>query len=106
MTQPTFADGPPVPLLVEGLIDAAALRQLFADLAEAATVLGVREKGAPAAYCEAEPLAAAEAAARLLSGAARAVQVRYVYGGHEWVDTILALPGGFRVVRCRFDGPA
>ena len=106
MTQPTFADGPPVPLLVEGLIDAAALRQLFADLAEAATVLGVREKGAPATYSGAEAVPTETAMARLLSGAARAVQVRYSFGGHEWVDTIVALAGGFRVVRCRYDAPA
>jgi hypothetical protein len=106
MTQPTFADGPPVPLMVEGVIDADTLRHMFAELVAAATVLGIREKGDPAAYSEAEALTTETAMVRLLSGAARAVQLRYQFGGHEWADTILVLPGGFRVVRCRFDSLA
>ncbi|MFO0797028.1 MAG: hypothetical protein U0804_06090 [Gemmataceae bacterium] len=103
MTQPTFSDGPLVPLMVEGAIDAPTLTRLFADLESAASVIGVREKGAPTAYSGAESLTTGTAVSRMLSGAARAVQVRYRFSGHEWVDTILALPGGFRVVRCRFD---
>jgi hypothetical protein len=101
MTQPTFVDGPPVPLMVEGLIDPPTLTRLFADLASAATVLGVREKGGPAEYATNDEMPPATALERLLAGAARAVQVRYRYDGHEWTDTVLATPAGFRVVRCR-----
>lgn len=101
MTQPTFADGPPVPLMVEGVLDPAGLRQLFADLATAATVTGVQEKGGPAEYASGDVMPPAVALNRLLSGAARAVQVRYQFDGHEWTDTVMALPAGFRVVRCR-----
>ncbi len=104
MTQPTFADGPPVPLMVEGLIDAPTLRQLFTDLTLAATPLGIREKGSPTGYTSGGTVTADVALNRLLSGETRAVQVRYQFGGHEWSDTILALPpAGFRVVRCRHD---
>lgn len=100
MTQPTFADGPPVPLMVEGLIDPPTLARLFADIRTAGAVLGVREKGGPAEFAGGEvPLATA--LDRLLAGAARAVQVRYRHDGHEWTDTVLAATGGFRVVRCR-----
>jgi hypothetical protein len=101
MTQPTFTDGPPVPLLVEGHIDAATLQQLFADLASSATVTGVREKGGPTEYSPGADPTPNAALARLLSGAARTVQVRYRFAGDEWTDTIFRAPGGFRVVRCR-----
>lgn len=103
MTQPTFSDGPPVPLMVEGLIDVATLTRLFADIQSAGTVLGVREKGGPTEYAAGEGMPPEVALERLRAGSARAVQVRYRYDGHEWTDTILAQPGGFRVVRCRFD---
>lgn len=103
MTQPTFTEGPPVPLMVDGVIDAATLRQLFADLSTSATVIGVREKGGPTTYTSADELTPVAALARLLAGSARAVQVRYRFTDHEWTDTILSVPLGFRVVRCRHD---
>lgn len=101
MTQPTFSDGPPVPLMVEGTLDAAGLRQLFADLTAAATVVGVRQKGGPAEYTAADDLSADTARDRLLAGAIRAVQIRYRYDGHEWTDTVFATAPGFRVIRCQ-----
>jgi hypothetical protein len=103
MSQPQFDDGPPVPLMVDGMVDTATLRQLFADLATSAAILGVREKGGPTAYASADEPTAEAARDCLLSGAARAVQVRYRFADSEWTDTILALPGGFRVVRCRHE---
>lgn len=103
MTQPTFTEGPPVPLMVDGVIEATTLRQLFADLASSATVVGVREKRSPSAYANADESTPDTAFARLLSGVARATQVRYRFDGHEWTDTILSVPGGFRVVRCRHE---
>jgi hypothetical protein len=103
VNQPTFADGPPVPLMVEGLIDAATLRQLFADLAAAATIISIREKGAPTGYASTAELAPDDALTRLLNGSSRALQVRYHHDGYEWTDTILTTPAGHRVVRCRHD---
>ena len=101
MTQPTFADGPPVPLMVEGLIDPPTLTRLFADIQTAGRVLGVREKGGPAEYAGGDVMPPAVALERLLAGTARAVQLRYHFDGHEWTDTVLATASGFRVVRCR-----
>lgn len=103
MSQPTFADGPPVPLMVEGVLDAAALRQLFADIESAASLIGVREKGGQAEYAAGEVMPPAVALGRLQGGTARAVQIRYQYDGYEWTDTILAVATGFRVVRCRHE---
>jgi hypothetical protein len=106
MSQPQFAEGPPVPLMVEGVIDADTLRRLFAELSAAATIFGVRVKGDPTAYALADEPPPEVALEHLMTGAARAVQVRYRFCNYEWTDTILALPVGFRVVRCRHDsGP-
>jgi len=103
MNEPTFAEGPPVPLMVEGLIDATMLRQLFTDLATAATVTDVREKGDPRGYALPTELTPELVRDRLLSGVTRAVQVRYRYDTYEWTDTILGMPTGYRVIRCRHD---
>lgn len=103
MTRPTLPDEPTVPLMVEGVIDAATLRRLFTDLAAAATVLSVREKGDPREYADPAERTPEAALDRLLTGSARAVQIRYRYDGHEWTDTVIAVPTGFRVVRCRHD---
>jgi hypothetical protein len=103
MNQPTFSDGPPVPLMVEGLIDPPTLTRLFADLEAAATGITVREKGGPGEYAGASEISPSEARDRLLNRVTRAVQIRYQFDGHEWTDTVMALPGGFRVVRCRHE---
>ena len=103
MTQPQFADGPPVPLMTEGTIDAATLSQLVADLLTSAEVLGVREKAGPGAYAAPEDHPLGAAVGRLGAGETRAVQVRYRFNGCEWTDTILPTANGFRVVRCRHD---
>ena len=99
---------PPFPQMVGQLFGqsgpqerAGLLQQLFTDLAAAARVLGVREKGGPTTYASASELTPDAALGRLLAGEARAVQVRYQFAGQEWTDTILSGPGGFRVVRCR-----
>ena len=52
-------------------------------------------------------LAETLAQAGLAAGDFRGVQVRYVYEGKEWCDTLLAAPGGVRLVRiCTDDARA
>jgi hypothetical protein len=101
MNPPLFSDGPPVPMMTEGLINAETLRQLAADLELAAELLGIREKAAAAAYCAPDEASLAACIDHLLNGAIRAAQIRYRYAGNEWTDTITATKDGFRVVRCR-----
>ena len=36
---------------------------------------------------------------RLKAGDVRGVQLRYRYAGREWTDTVLRVPGGYRLVR-------
>lgn len=103
MNQPTFADGPPVPMMVEGTIDDATLRQMFDDLAQSATILGIREKGHGRSYADTNELTPAAALERLLNRTAPAIQIRYRHDGFDWTDTILTTRDAFRVVRCRHE---
>jgi hypothetical protein len=101
MNQPTFADGPPVPLMTEGIIDAATLSRLISELITHATAISVREKAAATAYAGTDHQPLESVLERLLTGATRSVQIRYHFDGHHWTDTIVALPKGFRVLRCK-----
>ncbi|MBL8867973.1 MAG: hypothetical protein KF873_23420 [Gemmataceae bacterium] len=101
MTQPTFSEGPPVPLMVEGTIDSPTLAKMFAEIESHGTLIGIREKAGPGDYAGTEELTPALALDRLQRREARAVQIRYRHDGFEWTDTVLAMPDGFRVVRCR-----
>jgi hypothetical protein len=94
-------EGPAVPPMWQAELDPATLDQLFADLATAAEVLSVRGKADPRVYAAADPLTLAAARNRLTAGDLTAVQLRYRYDGHEWADTLLRAPGGFRLVRCQ-----
>jgi hypothetical protein len=89
--------------MVEGLIDGATLRQLFADYAASADLVGIREKGDRRMYADMTDLMPEVALDRLLDAKTRAMQIRYRYAGFEWTDTILGTQSGFRVVRCRHE---
>lgn len=103
MNQPTFTEGPPVPMMVEGLIDSNLLRRLFVDLQTAATISEVREKNGPLTHSAESAKGVTEVFDRLLAGTARAIQVRYRFDGSDWTDTVFATSTGFRVNRCRHD---
>lgn len=103
MNQTAFADGPAVPMLVEGLLDSSMLNQLCSDLQSFAEIILVQEKGGPCTYTAAEPLKLEAAVQRLQNLLTRSIQIRYRFERWEWTDTILAYQGGFRVVRCRHD---
>lgn len=103
MTQPTFSEGPAVPLMIEGLVDENTLRQLGDELLSATSIISIREKGNPTSHAADGELTVNQALTRLLSGYVRAIQVRYAFAGHEWTDTILSMPDGYRIVRCRHD---
>lgn len=102
MTQPTFPDGPRVPLMVEGVLDATTLRQLAEDLTSAAEVRSVREKAAQG-YASPDSQSVNDTIDRLLSGAVHAAQIEYRYDGHDWIDTVMRTRDNFRLVRCRRD---
>jgi hypothetical protein len=83
----------------ESVVDAATIEQLFFDLSQLAQVVEVRIKATKQAYAtEAAPTLDAARAA-LTHGDALGVQLRYRYQGVEWIDTLFAVSGGFRIVR-------
>jgi hypothetical protein len=64
----------------------------------AAEGLSVQAKADPRAYASTDPLAPAAARDRLKAGEVRGVQLQYRYDGREWTDTLLRVPGGYRLV--------
>ncbi len=101
LPQLSFADGPPVPDLVQAELDEALLAQLFVDLATHTEVLAVLAKGGPTHYAKQAPLTLEAGRELLLNRTVRALQIRYQYDGHEWSDTLMHLPSKVRLVRCR-----
>lgn len=83
----------------EAVLDDATLRQLFFDLSQLAEVLEVRLKAAERAYAT-HSVPTLEAARQAVSTReALAVQLRYRYGNAEWIDTLVRVETGFRLVR-------
>jgi hypothetical protein len=85
--------------LQDAELDRETLDQLFFDLSQLAQLVEVRVKGAVDGYAaEAQPTL--EKASTLLAEGF-AVQLRYIYQGSEWIDTLLPLEGGARLIRVR-----
>ncbi|TNE89026.1 MAG: hypothetical protein EP330_12565 [Deltaproteobacteria bacterium] len=89
----------PLPDLQDAMLDRATLHQLVADLEQHARVLEVRTKGGQARRADAAPMDLRDALHALETGAVFGVQVRYLYEGAEWRDTLMRLPEGVRLVR-------
>lgn len=94
---------PKLPALQQTVLDSATLEALFRDLAQCTQILAVLPKGGPQAYASDRGIDLEAARAGLASGAFRGVQVRYRYENQEWCDTLLATPGGVRLVRISLD---
>lgn len=96
-------EGPPVPPMWQADLDAAALGQLFADLGTAAEVLSVQGKSGAGRYASPDPLTLEAAREQFASGEITGVQIRYRFEDREWIDTLLRVGRGFRLVRCQTD---
>jgi hypothetical protein len=94
---------PKLPALQQTVLDAPTLEALFRDLAQCTQILAVIPKGGPQAYAADRGIDLETARAGLASGVFRGVQVRYRYENQEWCDTLLATPGGVRLVRISQD---
>lgn len=100
MTEPTRS----LPTVHAGELDSEALDALFADVSTVASLLAVVVKRGRVAEPPSLPAALANARDQLLSGTARAIQLRYRHEGREWWDTISAMtPERWRVVRIGHD---
>lgn len=91
---------PPLPQVLEGLLDAPTLAALFDDVGATGGLLGVVIKQGRQASPPRGASALGAARDALREGRATAVQLRYRHDGREWWDTVMtAGPGAWRLVR-------
>ncbi len=103
MSEVEIEGGAPLPELSEGLLDDEALSRLLDDIQEATQFIGAVIKQAPERHVG-DGMVGFEVARRLFEGReVRAVQLRYVFDGVQWWDTLMWTPGGARLVRIGHD---
>lgn len=85
--------------LTQGRLDEPTLTALLDDLSELTEILEVLTKGGECARAERSQPDLREAVAALQAGQLRGVQVRYLWDGQQWLDTLLRGPDGVRLVR-------
>ena len=91
--------------LNEALLDREALDDLLSDIELATSVVEVRLKGGAAAH-SIGATTLAEARDALLGGGAAAAQICYEYRGQRWIDTLMRVPSGVRLIRSPLPSPA
>ncbi len=89
--------------LHESILDDATVDQLFQDIASLTQVIEVIPKTSDRGYVPEHSIPLEDAREMLRQGAVRAVQIRYVYDGVQWWDTLMVHPRGVRVVRISHD---
>ena len=101
-TQPIqFPDGPPLPEMREAVLSRDDVLALVADLQAHTRVISTLCKAAPQQQTPSGSSPLETAIERLFERTVSAIQIRYAYDGHEWTDTLLNTPAGFRMVRCQ-----
>jgi hypothetical protein len=88
-----------LPDVYDGSLNRAQLLTVVADIEAATQVLAVNLKRLRNAHSDEQPVSLRSAVELLLEGTVTGVQVRYVYTGREYWDTLLRTPDGFRIVR-------
>lgn len=90
-----------LPQVHEAVLDDERIDDLFRDVAHAGQLLEVVLKGGAEARAGDPDPSAQLSAARIALRERRVfgVQLRYLHGGTEWWDTLIAVPGGARLVR-------
>ncbi len=83
----------------EGLLDERQLEGLFADLAARVTVTGIVTKGGELQRAVADLITLEQAHAWLVARAVHGVQVRYLFDGRAWCDTLLRAGEQVRLIR-------
>lgn len=99
--QTGLPDGPPMPEMREGQLDAAQVEQLFTDLAACTQIVAILEKGDRQDHAKSSQPDLAAARDRFLNREVLAVQIRYRYDNAAWIDTLLHSPTGIHAIRCQ-----
>ena len=101
-TQPMqFPDGPPLPEMREAILSRDEVRALVADLQAHTRVISTLCKAGPQQQTPPGSIPLEAAIEQFFERSVSAIQIRYAYDGHEWTDTLLNTPAGFRMVRCQ-----
>jgi hypothetical protein len=94
----------PIPELQQSPLDVATLCQLFGDVRRCAQLVEVLPKYAPGFIAPDATMTPEDGLNGLLQGRLRGLQLRYLYQGSLWWDTLLVVaPGSFRIVRIRHE---
>lgn len=86
------------PDINQGVLDEATLEKYFDDLSHA-RVFAVMAKGAPRNYADTRNLELSTARKLFEDGVAHGLQIRYLWKGDEWWDTLFRTDEGVRLVR-------
>jgi hypothetical protein len=92
---------PLLPELTQSELDGETLVSLVQDLTSQTQILEVLTKGGLCARADKTELTLEEAVTALCAGAVRGVQIRYVWEGTQWLDTLINNQGTIRIVRTR-----
>jgi hypothetical protein len=95
----TTADGRRLPELAQARLDPGTLDQLFIDIATCTKVIDVTAKLAATQMVPQQRLTLEAAHELIRTRCVRGVQIRYLYDGSEWWDTIIVNDDGVCVVR-------
>ena len=88
-----------MPELTQGVLDEPTLQALLDDLTGLTEILEVLTKGGEFTRAQRVDEDLRQAVAALTAGRVRGVQVRYLWEGQQWLDTLLQGPEGVRLVR-------
>ena len=89
----------PLPTIWDKLLDPATLDQYFNDLATHAEIIHIKEKQSPTEYVHENTMDLSVALEKVMSGDARAVQIRYRFEEQAWCDTLMHHASGVKLVR-------
>jgi len=91
----------PMPDTWNGIISEETFHQFIADLGQYAQTVSVREKCHPTKLTRDGTSDLVTAQKHLLDGSAYSIQVRYIFDGQAWCDTLFRTDAGIRLVRMR-----
>lgn len=87
------------PELTTADLDIDELSALFRDIVACTQLLDVLQKGGTEQHADPDPVGLEAAREALVGGSVRGLQIRYLYDGEEWRDTIIGMNGSFRLTR-------
>lgn len=96
----------PLPELQDSMIDEATFRQYVDDLHHAAKILDVRLRGHEAARAQDNTIDLARGFVLFEGKDVGGMQIKYLYEGLEWWDTLMWVGENIRLIRIAHDWDA